>query len=145
MTAPAKVCLLLSQEHLSCDGGEHCDVYCFVVTGSALISGDNYGRLKLVRYPCPDSDAMPKFYYGHSGAIRRVRWAANDTHIISIGGKDRGLLVWKIVRDKDDESTPHGKEANVRNVCACASVCVCDSYVFASPRRTPTSRRSFLL
>ena len=81
--------------------------------GSALIAGDNYGRLKLVKYPCPDGDALPKLYYGHTGAVRRVRFSANDTHVVSIGGKDRALMVWKVVRDKDDDSTPTGKEAAV--------------------------------
>lgn len=78
--------------------------------GSALVAGDNYGRLKLVPYPCPDPDCLPKGYSAHAHGITRIRWAANDTHVVTLGGKDRCVCVWRVVRDADEESTPTGKE-----------------------------------
>jgi len=31
--------------------------------------------------------------------------------VVSVGGRDRALQVWRVVRDKEEESTPTGKEA----------------------------------
>ncbi len=36
-----------------------------------------------------------KRYTGHSAHVTRVRWTHNSSHLISIGGRDVAILVWK--------------------------------------------------
>jgi hypothetical protein len=91
-----------------------CPRVCGSGAGSAVVVGDNFGRLKLMRCPCPDNEVLAKVYYGHGGAVRRVKWTANDSFVMSVGGEDRSLFQWRVVRDVDDESTPCGREAHVR-------------------------------
>ena len=65
-----------------------------------VASGDNFGRLRLARFPCLSSFAVTKKYRGHSGHIVKVRWAGGDSHLLTIGAKDKGIFVWR--HESDD-------------------------------------------
>ena len=87
-----------------------------------LVTGDALGRIRAFRYPAcappavapPDAIAKntskslgfspPSFgeYTGHSGVVRKVRWAAGDKHLLSVGGPsvggiggDRAVMQWR--------------------------------------------------
>ena len=47
---------------------------------------------------------------GHALAVRRVRWTANDTHVLSVGGDDRAVFQWKVVRERAEDANTAGKE-----------------------------------
>jgi microtubule-associated protein-like 6 len=68
-------------------------------SGQVLATTDEFGLLRLWRYPCLSSDASPKTYRGHSPHVTNVRWAGGDSHLISIGGSDRSIFQW--VHDND--------------------------------------------
>ena len=67
------------------------------VQSPVLAAGDNFGRIRLFRYPCTSSRATSKVYRGHATDIAKVRWAAGDAHLVSAG--DRCVLQWAHVVD----------------------------------------------
>ncbi|XP_038072339.1 echinoderm microtubule-associated protein-like 6 [Patiria miniata] len=73
------------------------DVNCAALTGNAnsLATGDDFGFVKLFRFPCPDKYAPHKKYVGHSAHVTNVRFTYDDRHLISAGGDDCCLFVWK--------------------------------------------------
>jgi microtubule-associated protein-like 6 len=69
-------------------------------SGKVLAAGDDFGRLRLFRYPCLSSDAASKTFRGHATGITNVRWTSGDSHLISVGGCDRTVFQW--VHDNDE-------------------------------------------
>ena len=61
-----------------------------------LVTGDDSYNVNLFRFPAVKG-AKPRSYRGHAAAVRSVRFAANDTHIISVGGSDNSVFVWRVV------------------------------------------------
>ena len=61
----------------------------------AIVSGDNFGRLRLFNYPCTSPGSPDKCYKGHFGHINKVVFSYNDKYCISIGGEDRCIFVWE--------------------------------------------------
>ena len=53
------------------------------------------GRLCLRRFPCTTSSAAFKQYRAHCAAVQRLRFLANDSVLVSAGGKDRCAIQWK--------------------------------------------------
>ena len=89
------------------------------------ISGYANGKVKLHRYPTPNSDAISQVYSGHAQAVSNVAFSGNKHFAVSIGKDDRAILIWKHEleqhdsdnEDVDDESfdedmfMPTGDEA----------------------------------
>jgi microtubule-associated protein-like 6 len=71
--------------------------------GPVVVSGDNYGRIKLWRYPCTSNAANSKTYKAGSGQITRLRFAAGDSMLLSLTGADKAIFQWRHVRDRGDE------------------------------------------
>ncbi|EQC41165.1 hypothetical protein SDRG_01142 [Saprolegnia diclina VS20] len=59
-----------------------------------LATGDDFGKVKLFRYPCVAKHSVAYAYSGHSSHVTSVRWLHNDTHVVSTGGLDRSILQW---------------------------------------------------
>ena len=72
--------------------------------GNLLATGDNFGRLRLWRYPCIDVTAGNRTFVGHSEKINKVRFAPEDDYLISIGGSDKSIFQWKIIPAELDEA-----------------------------------------
>ncbi|XP_041941967.1 echinoderm microtubule-associated protein-like 5 [Alosa sapidissima] len=82
---------------------EKADVTCACVSHSGLnvVTGDDFGMVKLFDFPCPDKFAKHKRFLGHSAHVTNIRFTSGDRYVISAGGDDRSLFVWKCVH------TPH--------------------------------------
>jgi len=78
--------------------------------GSVLATSDNFGRVKLYRYPAVSEGAADTCYRGHSSHVTNVRWLVGDTHLISTGGSDRCVFQWKHEADLEVESADEGHE-----------------------------------
>ena len=90
-----------------------------------IASGDDYGKVKLFKYPCPVEKASFYPYIGHSYHVTSVRFSASNDNLISIGGNDKAIFQWKYVRDNseiiqnfddtyDDEEYNLTKNENIR-------------------------------
>ncbi|XP_029706344.1 echinoderm microtubule-associated protein-like 6 isoform X7 [Takifugu rubripes] len=76
---------------------EKADVNCACVShaGLNLVSGDDFGLIKLFDFPCAEKFAKHKRYFGHSAHVTNVRFSCDDKYVISAGGSDCSLFVWK--------------------------------------------------
>ncbi|CAF0889090.1 unnamed protein product [Brachionus calyciflorus] len=59
-----------------------------------LATGDDFGLVKLFEFPCYGKFAKFKKYNGHSSHVTNVRWAVNDSKLLSVGGNDTSLMIW---------------------------------------------------
>jgi microtubule-associated protein-like 6 len=94
--------------------------------GKLVAVGDNFGRIKLFNAPTYTKGHGYALYRGHSGGLGRLRWTANDTHLISIGSSDRCIFQWKVLKDGAvQEGDPAGDSADdseVERDCGAGSV-----------------------
>nr|XP_015828065.2 echinoderm microtubule-associated protein-like 6 isoform X1 [Nothobranchius furzeri] len=73
------------------------DVNCACVShaGLSLVTGDDFGLIKLFEFPCSEKFAKHKRYFGHSAHVTNVRFSCDDKYVVSAGGSDCSLFVWK--------------------------------------------------
>lgn len=65
------------------------------LVNSLVVTADDFGLVKLFRYPCIDDGAKCNAYTGHSSHVTNVRWTKGD-HLLSVGGNDKCIFVWKL-------------------------------------------------
>ena len=56
--------------------------------------GDRFSRLKLFNYPCPFNKVFNK-YGGHSNAVTMIQFSEKEDYVISIGGEEKAIFIWK--------------------------------------------------
>ncbi|MGH0138772.1 UNVERIFIED_CONTAM: hypothetical protein FKN15_015869 [Acipenser sinensis] len=65
---------------------------------------DDFCKVHLFQYPCPKPKAPSHRYDGHGSHVTNVRFTHNDSHLISMGGKDTSILQWRVMRVGLDRS-----------------------------------------
>jgi microtubule-associated protein-like 6 len=60
-----------------------------------IVIGDDFSKVRLFRYPALKPDSLHQTYVGHAGHVTCVRFTASRRFVVSIGGADRTVLVWK--------------------------------------------------
>ena len=60
----------------------------------ALVTADDFGKVKLFNYPCVKRGASDKTYRGHSSHVTNVRFSFDDEYVLSTGGNDGCIFVW---------------------------------------------------
>ncbi len=63
--------------------------------GQLLATGDDFGLVKLFKYPCVVEKAESHEYAGHSSHVTKVKFSANDRYVVSTGGNDMTVMVWE--------------------------------------------------
>ena len=58
-----------------------------------IATADDFGKVKLFRYPCVTENSKFKEFHGHSSHVTNVRWTKDD-HLVSVGGNDKCVFVW---------------------------------------------------
>ncbi|KAM6977453.1 echinoderm microtubule-associated protein-like 6 [Aplochiton taeniatus] len=73
------------------------DVTCACVSHAGLnvVTGDDFGLVKLFDFPCSERYAKHKRYFGHSAHVTNIRFTCDDKYVISAGGSDCSLFVWR--------------------------------------------------
>jgi WD40 repeat protein len=66
-----------------------------------LATADDFGKVKLFKFPQPNKKAAFQRFVGHSSHVTNVKFAAGDSHVISTGGNDKAIFVWKLIFDKN--------------------------------------------
>ncbi|XP_034150086.1 echinoderm microtubule-associated protein-like 6 isoform X5 [Esox lucius] len=69
---------------------EKADVICACVSHAGLnvVTGDDFGLIKLFDFPCTEKFAKHKRYFGHSAHVTNIRYSFDDKYVISAGGND---------------------------------------------------------
>uniref|UniRef100_A0A3Q2TVD2 EMAP like 3 n=1 Tax=Fundulus heteroclitus TaxID=8078 RepID=A0A3Q2TVD2_FUNHE len=65
---------------------------------------DDFCKVHLFQYPCPKPKAPSHKYEGHGSHVTNVCFTHNDSHLLSIGGKDTCILQWKVTGGGAGES-----------------------------------------
>eukprot|EP01039_Chlorochromonas_danica_P011314 gene11314-12624_t len=60
-----------------------------------IITGDDFHRVNLYRYPSVKQGAVRQSYIGHASHVTCVRFNWNHRYAVSTGGLDRSILIWK--------------------------------------------------
>ena len=69
-----------------------------------IVTADDFGKVKLFKYPCAIEKANFKKFVGHSSHVTCVRFTQSDNYVISTGGNDKSIFQWKYVRDDEGET-----------------------------------------
>ncbi|GIL85815.1 hypothetical protein Vretimale_19546 [Volvox reticuliferus] len=75
-------------------------------SGRYLLTADDLGHVRLLNFPCVVQHAPAHVYGGHCSHVMNVRWSADETYAISVGGKDRAVFQWRIVQQPVQEHKP---------------------------------------
>ena len=60
-----------------------------------LATADDFGKINLFRWPVVVENQGSKSYSGHSAHVTKVKFTFNDQFVVSIGGDDKCVFVWK--------------------------------------------------
>ena len=61
-----------------------------------LATADDYGLVKLFRYPCVNDGSKFNSYAGHSSHVTNCRWTIGN-NLITTGGNDKCVFVWDLI------------------------------------------------
>jgi microtubule-associated protein-like 6 len=75
--------------------GTDINAVCRSRTGHLLATADDFGKVKLFRYPCIDDNAESLVYHGHSSHVTNIKWPYLDSYLVSTGGNDKCVMLWK--------------------------------------------------
>ncbi|KAG2487374.1 hypothetical protein HYH03_013944 [Edaphochlamys debaryana] len=67
-------------------------------SGRYVLTADDLGRVRLLNFPCVVQGAPAHVYRGHCSHVMNVRWGSDETYAVSVGGKDRCVFQWRVVR-----------------------------------------------
>jgi WD40 repeat protein len=67
-------------------------------SGTAVATGDDFGCLKLfTQFPLTEKFAPHKKFFGHSAHVTNVKFTHDDRYLLSAGGDDSCVFVWKCI------------------------------------------------
>ena len=56
--------------------------------------------MNLFNYPVVVQHAPHLCYGGHSSHVMNVRWGADESYVVSVGGRDRAVFQWRVTRER---------------------------------------------
>ena len=81
------------------EGADGTDVNACARRGELICTADDFGGVKLFRYPCVVANADGKRYGGHSSHVTNCGFTQDGKWIVSTGGEDRGVFQWELVKE----------------------------------------------
>ncbi|XP_078576206.1 echinoderm microtubule-associated protein-like 2 isoform X6 [Branchiostoma floridae x Branchiostoma japonicum] len=60
-------------------------------------TADERGEIHIFTYPCAHKDAQADTYKCHSSQVSCLRFLHDNVHLVTAGGKDTSILLWKII------------------------------------------------
>ena len=67
--------------------------------GRLLVAADDRGGVLLYRFPCAARRAPCRRFRAHSSHVMNVRWLAGGDRCVSVGGRDRAVVQWRLARE----------------------------------------------
>lgn len=74
--------------------GEDVGAVCRSGNRQVIATGDDLQQVNLFRFPAMQTKCGCKKYSAHSASVVDVRFILNDHGLVSIGGKDKSIVVW---------------------------------------------------
>ena len=71
--------------------------------GRLLVAADDRGGVLLYRFPCAARRAPCRRFRAHSSHVMNVRWLAGGDRCVSVGGRDRAVVQWRLAREAAKE------------------------------------------
>jgi microtubule-associated protein-like 6 len=68
-----------------------------------IVSGDDFGQVRMMRYPCLDLKCGDRSYDGHAQHVMGTRFTFDDSHVLSTGGGDRCIFQWACEYEEEDD------------------------------------------
>ena len=62
---------------------------------TVLATADDFGKVKLFKYPCVLEKAQYNSYNGHSSHVTKVKFSSGDRFVVSTGGNDKTVIIWQ--------------------------------------------------
>lgn len=66
-----------------------------------LATGDDNSNISLYKLPCVQPHAEGVVARGHSSFISDIKWSQDDSYLVSIGGEDQTIIVWKVIKSSN--------------------------------------------
>lgn len=64
--------------------------------GRLFVTADEFRKLNLFRYPCGPGSAACRSVVAHASHAGCVRFTSDSKHVISVGGPDLSVVVWRV-------------------------------------------------
>uniref|UniRef100_A0A8C8RE05 EMAP like 6 n=1 Tax=Pelusios castaneus TaxID=367368 RepID=A0A8C8RE05_9SAUR len=64
---------------------------------TVIVTGDDFGLVKLFKFPCLKKGAKFRKYAGHSAHVTNVRWSHDFQWVLSTGGADHSVFQWRFI------------------------------------------------
>jgi len=65
-----------------------------------VVTADDFGKVKLFRYPCIVPRAANRPYGGHSSHVTNISFTFDDKYVVSTGGDDCAVCQWEVVKER---------------------------------------------
>lgn len=62
----------------------------------AIATAEDNCLARVYKYPCVQTNANSVSLVGHSSFVSNVKWTPDDKYIITTGGEDQTIIVWKV-------------------------------------------------
>lgn len=75
--------------------------------GKVVATGDDFGLVKLFKFPCPVEKSQFQKFTGHSSHVTDVKFTRNKTgqkYLVSTGGNDKAIFMWKYQLGAEQET-----------------------------------------
>lgn len=98
--------------------GTDVNACCRSADGTVVATADDFGLVKLFRYPSDVGRADYHGYLGHSSHVTNARFSYNDEFLITVGGGDRCAFQWRHYEadEGDEEMTSEVEEEVLTSV-----------------------------
>jgi microtubule-associated protein-like 6 len=80
----------------------------------AIATGDDFGLVKLFRFPCVKKGAQFRKYVGHSAHVTNVKFSHGKRRLLSTGGSDHAVFQWQFFPEGNptEDNAGMGDSAN---------------------------------
>uniref|UniRef100_A0A671M083 Echinoderm microtubule-associated protein-like 3 n=1 Tax=Sinocyclocheilus anshuiensis TaxID=1608454 RepID=A0A671M083_9TELE len=99
--------------------GTDINALCRSHSESMVAVADDFCKVHLFQYPCPKPKAPSYKYEGHGSHVTNVRFTHNDSHLLSMGGKDTCILQWRVKGAGTGDHKEHLASSSSKRVCVC--------------------------
>ena len=86
------------------DDGDLTDINGCMVTKDYIVCADDFGAVRLFNSPCLEWCAPSMMHRGHSSHVTNVCFNSDNSYVISVGGNDRCVFLWRLVSDVNEAS-----------------------------------------